>query len=439
MKRTIFTILLLSLFLLVGCQADSARGSEGEELSEEPPVSEIPQETEAQETMPSDYDPANYIGFYDPHYDYESEPRYKVQYIVMGSRNTFNEKFDEAFEHWTSKMNIDYGAIWYCEEDAETYINNITVFAEQGVDGFLINAHAQMYPRIDELLEELGIPWMTFGSEPRDYEQEGAPLLHPNVSFDYYERGVQMAETLLELKDELWPDAPYEEIGFIFGEMVNNSPFNRFNQGAYDTWIELTGLENNYFKYNYIEILIEFDSFYSEVRWALKNNIEENPEIKYWLYAADMKEVASCAVSAFEELGVSNNACVASSNKGFDDEYLAAQLNEWDEGKENIWYAMDYIPYTIYAEPIIGALYAFMSGQATPETIWPEWVNRSDCGGEDNSYASLIVPSYWIDCDNYQSILKWTDIYAGTDNFPHYPADGITPETYSARAKVPKY
>lgn len=95
-----------------------------------------------------------------------------------------------------------------------------------------------------------------------------------------------------------------------------------------------------------------------------------------------------------------------------------------------------YTAQSVYAEPIVGALYAFLTKQATPETIWPSWANPKDHGAGDAHYASLLLPSYVMTHDNYKQMLEWSDIYSNANEYP-YDSTGITRETFNARMDIP--
>ena len=76
------------------------------------------------------------------------------------------------------------------------------------------------------------------------------------------------------------------------------------------------------------------------------------------------------------------------------------------------WQTAIYTAQDMYSEPIICALYAFMSGQATPETIWPDWKNPADGG----TYAKLYLNSATLRHEDYQEYMEWVDSYTGMDN-----------------------
>jgi hypothetical protein len=78
----------------------------------------------------------------------------------------------------------------------------------------------------------------------------------------------------------------------------------------------------------------------------------------------------------------------------------------------------------LYAEPIINGLYAMMTGKATAETRWPDWINQK--GGE--TYASLKLMSVMLTEDMYKDYLSFIDKYTGIVMYDKY---GITnPNTY---------
>jgi hypothetical protein len=82
--------------------------------------------------------------------------------------------------------------------------------------------------------------------------------------------------------------------------------------------------------------------------------------------------------------------------------------------------------------PIFAGLYAMMSGQATPESLWPEWINRA----RGDKYASVLLPTVVITQDMYQSYLMWVDSYTGI----HQNNYDVPPGTnFSPIAEVPDY
>ena len=159
--------------------------------------------------------------------------------------------------------------------------------------------------------------------------------------------------------------------------------------------------------------------------------LSEHPEYEYWMCYGLIDDISMGAAIAFDVAGLTDTcATVTFGGTGL-------QL-QWDAGIQDSWVAACYLPQTIYAEPIIGALYAFMSGQATPETIWPEWVPNN----EIVPYAMRSLPAFWIEYENYQHMIRWSDIYAGSDFYSEYPDEvngkPITRDDFSVSVPIPE-
>ena len=76
-----------------------------------------------------------------------------------------------------------------------------------------------------------------------------------------------------------------------------------------------------------------------------------------------------------------------------------------------------------------------MNGDATPETIWPEWVPAYEAA----PYAVRMLPSFWIEFNNYKHMLEWSDVYCQSDLFPYNDLhDGIDRNAYSTKVAIPE-
>ena len=97
-------------------------------------------------------------------------------------------------------------------------------------------------------------------------------------------------------------------------------------------------------------------------------------------------------------------------------------ISQWDAGDNSCWKASLYTPQIIFSEAIVAGLYAFMSKQATPETLWTNWINHS--AGE--KYADLLMKPLLVTKDVYQEEMGFVDAYTGTDMYKQYPYHGTT-------------
>jgi tetratricopeptide (TPR) repeat protein len=374
-------------------------------VTPEPVEAAAPDETEPPLVMPQSRE----IGYFDPNYDYTLGERYRVAYLSLFG----DGYYVSAYERWAEQMNMEFTST-SVDFGSDLWLYLIEDYASQGYDGLIIDAYEDVYAIAAERCAELGIPWMPGLASPAS--------MHPSFSYDNYAVGRQTAEKLIEYRNTNWPDVPWEQIALYSINLDGVISFNDFQRGVSDVYSEKVGLADNY--------LVSMDETYDfSADGALSLTlaaVSENGQYTHWLVAAPFDAYAEGAVNALEVLGLTDSACVASVGGA------GAQLR-WDAGQSGAWRYALYMSDTLSAEPTLGALYAFMSEQATPETLWPQWVNRSS----GDRYASLIAPSFWLDETNYQRYLAWTDVYSGTNNFPTYSRVGLARDSYPARAAVP--
>ena len=369
-------------------------------------------------------DPLDYVGFYNPEYDYTKNEKYTIQYMAGGTGGIY-DRFDHAFEHWAILMNMTYNDMWVGTE-GDVIINTLETFINQGVDGFLMDIDPALFNRIDEICDEKGVYYIGCMSPARNYEDETMPMIGPFVGFDYKWFGRRMGEELIKYAETNWPDVPMEEIGFIGVDYSTYPALHDRCVGAYEYWIEKTGLEKNYYQADTVTLGITLDAATTLVTGILSTETQYS----HWLCATLFDALATGAAAAFETVGLADNACVTS--VGGDD-----LVTQWDSGVDSCWRFSMYTAQSVYAEPIVGALHAFLTGQAKPETIWPSWVNPKDHGAGDDHYASLQLPSYVMTKDNYKQMLEWSDVYSNANEYS-YDATGITRETFNARMNIPE-
>jgi len=275
-------------------------------------------------------------------------------------------------------------------------------------------------------------------------------------------------DKLEEWRKENYPNVPIEKVGVISVTFTLSPPINQRTLGAEQRWAELHpemgafNPSNDINPKNFIVCDTVSGNMDQTTAQNLVTQILSNPgDIEVWLIACAFDDFAMGAANAAENLGMTDKVCavaVGGSN-------LALQ---WDSGVENAWRYALFTAQSIYAEPIICGLWALMSGQATPDTLWPDWVNAWDKGDvfkltdevdpvygvpyvetdengepivlEEHNYASLLLPTQWLDKETYQTYLEWTDLYAyGPGVEGHYKYEPVTDlNLFSARITVPE-
>lgn len=370
--------------------------------------------------------PMDEIGFYDPEFDYFAGERYKVQYMST-TTGILYETNNGIYRNWAKLMNMEYGDMWCSNGDNDLFINAIGTFAEQGVDGLLLDPDLTIYPRIAEVCEEYKLQWMPCMGPPRDLNDPEMPLLHPTTGFDHYQMGVKQTEKLLDYAKNTWSDFDLNNTGFIALDYSVSQPIHDREVGAREAWLAAGGSEANYMVADTATGSLDMDTSYQKVNALISTS---SHQYKYWLIAAHVDDLAQGAANAIDNLGLADVACVVAVGG-------PAAYAMWDKGQENAWKFVLATGNQLFGEPTMAALHAFMSGRATPDTIWPSWVDVNDHGGPNHSYAKLLLPQYWVDKDNYQAYLEWSDVYGYVDDY-HYEVSGITRDSFPSRAEVPE-
>jgi ABC-type sugar transport system substrate-binding protein len=370
------------------------------------------------------------VAFFDPEFDYVAaaggEP-FKVKYLT-GFSGPLYENNDVGYTHWAPLMGIQYDGMWSSQSDSDLFLQQLQATIDQGYDGILLDPDTTTYPAILDILNKNPqVQWMTLMSPARDLSVPEAPMVHPSVSFDQVDCGREMTRKSIELAGELWPDVPLEKIGVIEVDFSTVQALHERQVGAYEEWVELTGLADNFITLDGASGGMDADTARNLVQPILSTNTNYDR----WLIMAAFDDYAPGCAAAVDSLGMADVANVTTIGG-------TALVTQWDAGGDMPGYRTSYhISATMEIEPVLGALYAFMAGYATPENIWPQWVNVNDHGLENQSYASMLVPLFWITKDNYQQYFAWSDVYTGANEYPNYSKDGITRETYSAIAPVP--
>ncbi len=388
-------------------------------------------------------------GYFDPTFDYSKFDKYKVGYYVTAANFLYDE-FDKAFKDWSERMNINYtGMQAPSANNADEYLSGIQTFIDQGYDGLLMDPDSALYPRIVEMMNENpDIKWMGCMGQARNYSGDNR-LYGPNVGFNNTDFGITFLNKLVEWKEANWKDVPWEKVGVISVDFSLSPQVHERALGAEIRWAEL---HPEFGKYdpavdvnpkNYWIVDTATGNMDQTTAQNLVTQILSNPgDIEVWLIATAVDDYSMGAANAAENLHLTDKTCTVCSGGS----NLVVQI---DNEQSTAWRYALFTAQSVYAEPIICALWAFMSGQATPDTLWPDWANVNDKGDvkdasgkvtEVHNFASLMLPTQWIDKDNYKSYLEWTDTYAyGTESEGHYKYDKVTDlNLFSARIPVPE-
>ncbi len=349
--------------------------------------------------------------FYDATINYDENERYHIMSLTL-EPYAYYDKYNDVYAQWASQMNCNF-TTYSANRDSALLLDMIEISAQYGVDGFLIDTYDN-YARVDEILSELGIPWMPNNAAPYDYSS--ATLYHPFLSLDREILGAQMATWAFEYAKNTWPNASPSSIGMLAFDYSPLSNYQRFIAGVVNTWRESYR--------DTVSNLFVIDLLNSGGNIITASTLDNNPDIKYWLVCSYSFNDADGATRAFENRSIVENACIIS----YADE---TTIDYWGSYTSNCWKANAYHDIRLYTEPKICALYNMMTGTITADQLWTEWILES----AGYSYASLQIPHSILDRFNYTEYLEWVDTTTGMDYFD-YPYYGTQFPLY---ATVPDY
>ena len=371
------------------------------------------------------------IAHYDHDYDYTQNPRYKVAYLATENSALYQQSAD-AYEHWAPLFNCEFAGFLASSGDSDMFMTNLQNMIDQGVQGFILDPDATIFPAVKALVEQYpDVKWMTQMAPPRDGTSgEGVPigghLINSYVGHDHYDAGVLQTLRLIEWKEENFPDVPWDQWGFVAMAFSTSPPLQERVIGAEEAWKEKTGSTHNFFVADAASFGLNLQGGID----AVAPIISTNTQYKHWLVMGLIDDFAQAAASVIDQQGLTETSCAVT----FGGSGLQMQ---WDAGQQDAFRYALFTAQNLYAEPIIGAVYAYLNGWATPDSIWPSWVYPFDHGADGHTYSQLRLPTVWLDYDNYKHYLEWSDMYAKADAYP-YSQEGISLDDYSPFLEVPE-
>ena len=439
MKKRIFALFLILAMLFAftaACNKTEVKTSEAppsQAGDPSTPVSSAPPTTTPSAVAPpvvsqeGQNDFTGELGMYNPDYDYSKNPKYKIAYLVSNNSSGLYTDSGLAFAHWASLSNCEYMGLIDFANDDDAMMAQLPQLARD-YDGLVMDANAKMYSRVYEIMEPTGTPWMSFMAAPRDYGYDTLPLLHPYIGFDQGYVGGIFAEYLLNKAATEWPDVPIEEFGFITVDAASAPPLHERETAAYNKVLELNPdmAANRYFPVD--AWAVGFDA--SAAQQVVSTVLSMNPDIKHWLVFGVYDDMSQGAAAAIDQAGYTDTSWVTTFGGN-------ALVTQWDAGVQTSWKSALFLPQTVFTEAIFFSLYAFMNGDATPEDMFPEWKNVHE-DTRYGSFATRLLPFYEILFDDYQRMLKWSDVYAGSHTYDRYPLPpDITRDSYPISVPVP--
>lgn len=427
MKKVLALLLaLVMVFGLVACGSSAPAEEKPAADADKPASSDAPAASEGGESAASGVATPNMnedgsmnldlIAHYDPNYDYSQNPTLGMAYCAASADVLYQQSAD-AFEHWCSKMNLRWDGFMSATGDPDLFMTNLQTAIDQGTTLFVLDPDITTYPSIwsnvlQPYVEAGEVFWMSQMGQARDYIADdthpNGNLLAPFVGFDYFDGGRACAQWLVDWFKETYPDVPWSEVAFVSYTFSVSPPLDERRVGAEEVFLALDGVEKdvNYFICDTLSTSLTMQGAVDSFNPVLTTN----SQYKYWLVFGLLDDLAMGAAQVLQQAGLTET----SATNAIGGAGLQTQL---DAGQETAFRTAYALPNLMYAEPLIGAIYAEAMGWCTADTLWPSWVKASDHGAGDHTYSCLPLPSWFITAENYKAFYSWVDDYADIEYY----------------------
>lgn len=366
----------------------------------------------------------NTIAHYDTNYDYSQNQKFKIAYLALESGPLY-EQSAVAYEHWCPLFNCEWKGFVGTNGDSDLFLTTLETMISDGVNGFILDPDFTIFPAVLAVLEQHPeVQWMSQMSIPRDGDDDpslpaGGNMIHPYVGFDHKDAGKQVAQRCVDWLKETYPDVPMSEVAFLAIDFSTSPQLHERVEGSKEVWLANGGSEENFIVADGVSNGLNLQGGLDTVSPV----IATNSQYKYWLVNGLIDDMAQAAASVLAQQGLTETSCVAD----FGGSGLQIQ---WDGGQQDAYRYALFTAQTLYGEPIFGAVYAFLMGWATPDTIWPDWIKYDDHGVDGHMYAQLRLPTEWLEYETYQHYLEWTDLYTHADVY-NYPTEGVSIDDFT--------
>ncbi len=364
MKKVVSVLLaILMLFALFACgtKTDSS-GSPSTQTSQthassspsEAAVSESA-EPEPETTMEDVSANENEVGFFTSGVDPQSREPYEIVFAYTMTMLLY-EEMTKAMRALSEKLNFTVSTTTG-ELDADKYITNIETLAAQGVDGFVADIDPAVADRINEVYQELGVPYITIFSAVRD---ENGSAIAPCVLLDGYETGATTVQWLYDNYKTYWGDIDTSKIALLDYTFSSLPDLQLRSDGAIAKFKELLPDNTMFFTADAaVTSTVDAESAYNQTAPIFT----ANPDVEYWWVACSIETFAQGTARAVESLEMEDSVLIV--DVGSD-----VLCSEWDNGYDGSWVSCLAISNYLYATPALCALVAMIDGKADFDTLW---------------------------------------------------------------------
>jgi len=372
--------LLLAVAMLFGLVACGSSTPSGKPKGETTPAVQTPKETPKQSNVPETPagDPSdnyNEVGFFTTGVDPFSRKTYNIVFSYMRPMSLMQQTYDNLVE-LEPILNFKTTA-YNANSDIDALIQNIQLFADQGVDGFIIVIDATAKERIVQVLDETGLPYIAYLNSVRD--ENGSELV-PVVALEGVQAGQTIVQWMYDNYKTYWGEIDESKIGMLNFNYSPNTDFNDRYEGAKSKFLELLpGNAHLMFDADGVSGGLNEQTGYDLTTATLS----AHPEVGYWFIPCCLEQYAQGAARAVETLGMEDRVMIVD---------ISGDIlpREWDSGYEGCWVASYAVPALVYAVPAVCGLISLLDGTSTPETLWAKDRAEGDICTSFNPIGAMI-------------------------------------------------
>jgi ABC-type sugar transport system substrate-binding protein len=252
---------------------------------------------------------------------------------------------------------LNFTTIAYCSNgDLDAMLQNIEIFADQGVDGFIINIDAATSARIKEVLDTTGVPYIAMLNSVRD---DNGSAIVPVVGLEGFEGGEKVVQWLFDNYSNYWGDIDPSRIGLLNYTFSPNIDFVDRHDGGLARFQQLIPNNAGVFSVDGVSGGLNEQAGFDLAAATLA----ANPEVEYWFISACLELYAQGATRAVESLGMEDRVLITT----IASDILTAA---WDAGYEGAWVSCLAISNYQWTVPAICGLISLINGTSTWETLW---------------------------------------------------------------------
>lgn len=398
MKRILSILLIVILALtLFACSNSGSKASPSASPSAAPSSAAPSAEAStAPSAAPSAEDT---IGFITDEADHWNRKPYKIASMGLSTASTYAQMINDNLTKWGTVFNYE-AIIYNANMDYDGLINSIQVYADQGVDAFIVGMDISLVPRVYELTQELKIP--TIGM-PTAFTDQDKHIIWPSVQQDDNGNSETSMQWLADNYKNYWKDPiDKSKVGLI---VITFSPVSGIND-------RVPGFENK-FKTLFPEAaenvficdLVQNPNGFSNQAASEMTTatISAHTEITKWFIGTCVDDWAVGAERGVESLGRNADVLIVS-------DQADAFIDEMSTNPTTTSYvagcAISTVELTGYC---VANLVAILEGRATAETIWPDYIAKGDkypCVYVKGTMITKDTYKDWVTSNSFETVTK---------------------------------